>query len=112
MQVRLGLTVKCFENRHKPYAIPLTASLQDNQIIWFCNDGGLPIIWTKIIIGSVVYSVHSVYASDFDNDEDMAIVGAAYAGSPGIAWWRNDGGEPVVWTKFTVAQNFINAHEV
>nr|NQU89571.1 T9SS type A sorting domain-containing protein [Bacteroidota bacterium] len=90
----------------------LAASLEDNQIIWFRNDGGIPIIWTKIIIGSGVYSAHSVYASDFDNDGDFDVVGAAYSGAPGIAWWRNDGGDPVVWTKFPVAQTFFNAHEV
>lgn len=45
----------------------LGASLQDNQIIWWRNDGGNPITWTKIIIGSNVEEAHSVYAADFDN---------------------------------------------
>lgn len=90
----------------------LTASLEDNQIIWFRNDGGTPIEWTKIIIGSNVIGAHSVYAADFDNDTDLDIIGAAYAGQPGIAWWRNDGGNPIVWTKLPVANTFINAHEI
>jgi len=90
----------------------IAACLEDNQILWFRNDGGNPISWTKIIIGSNVYNAHSVYAADLDNDEDLDVVGAAYYGTPGIAWWRNDGGNPVVWTKFTIAPNFINAHEV
>jgi len=80
----------------------LAASLEDNQIIWFRNDGGNPVSWTKIIIGSNVGSAHSVYAADFDLDGDLDIVGAAYYGNPGIAWWRNDGENPVLWTKFTV----------
>ncbi|MCW9095329.1 MAG: T9SS type A sorting domain-containing protein [Ignavibacteriaceae bacterium] len=90
----------------------LGASLQDNQIIWWRNDGGEPIIWTKIIIGSNVGEAHSVYAADFNGDNLKDVVGAAYVGTPGIAWWRNNGGNPVTWTKFTVANNFINAHEV
>lgn len=90
----------------------LAASSEDDQIIWFRNDGDSPIIWTKIIIGANVGSAHSVYAADFDNDGDEDVVGAAYWGTPGIAWWRNDGGNPVVWTKFPVATGFINAHEV
>ena len=90
----------------------LVASSEDDQIIWFRNDGGTPVNWNKIIIGANVGSAHSVYAADIDNDDDLDVVGAAYWGTPGITWWRNDGGEPVVWTKFTVAQNFINAHEI
>jgi hypothetical protein len=90
----------------------LGASLEDDQIIWWRNDGGNPIVWTKIIIGSNVGEAHSVYAADFDNDNDLDVVGAAYVGTPGIAYWRNDGGDPITWTKFTVANNFLNAHEV
>ena len=90
----------------------LGASLQDDQIIWFRNDGGDPIVWTKLIIGNNVISAHSVYAADFNGDSLLDVVGAAYIGSPGVAWWRNDGGDPILWTKFTVANDFINAHEV
>lgn len=91
----------------------LAASNTDNQILWFRNDGGGDsIAWEKITIASNVYSAHSVYTADFDRDGDLDIVGAAYWGKPGIIWLRNDGGDPVVWTRFTVANNFINAHEV
>jgi len=90
----------------------LGASLEDDQIIWWRNDGGNPITWTKIIIGNNVGEAHSVYAADFNGDSLKDVVGAAYVGSPGVAWWRNNGGNPVSWTKFTVANNFINAHEV
>ena len=89
----------------------LAASLEDYQIIWYRNEGGNPITWTKFIIGSNVGQAHSVYAADFDNDGDLDVVGAAYSGSPGVAYWRNDGGNPIVWTKFSVA-SFNNAHEV
>jgi Secretion system C-terminal sorting domain/FG-GAP-like repeat len=90
----------------------LAACLEDHQIIWFRNDGGNPLKWEKIIIASNVYSAHSVAAADFDKDGDLDVVGAAYSGAPGIAWFRNDGGDPVVWTKLPVAVNFVNAHEV
>ncbi|MFC2086130.1 FG-GAP-like repeat-containing protein [Bacteroidota bacterium] len=90
----------------------LVASLEDDEIIWFENRGETPIIWAKHIIGENVYNAHSVYASDIDNDGDLDIVGAAYEGFPGIAWWQNDGGDPIVWTKYTIAQDFINAHEI
>jgi len=90
----------------------LAASLQDNNIVWWRNDGGSPIAWTKYIIGENVGGAHSVYTADFDNDGDQDVVGAAYYGTPGIAWWRNDGGNPITWTKFPVGEDFINAHLV
>lgn len=90
----------------------LAASLEDNQIIWWRNEGGDPIVWTKFIIGNNVISAHSVVAADFNGDSLNDVVGAAYIGNPGIAWWRNDGGNPISWTKFTVVNNFVNAHEV
>ena len=90
----------------------LAASLEDNQIIWCRNDGGTPIHWEKIVIASNVAGAHSVYAADLDNDGDLDVIGAAYQGQPGIAWWRNDSGDPVIWTKFPVANTFINAHEI
>jgi len=90
----------------------VAASLEDNQIIWWRNDGGNPIVWTKYIVGNNVISAHSVYAADFNGDSLKDVVGAAYVGTPGVAWWRNNGGNPISWTKFTVANNFINAHEV
>ena len=90
----------------------LAASLEDNQILWWRNEGGDPIVWTKFVIGNNVVSAHSVYAADFNGDSLKDVVGAAYVGTPGVAWWRNDGGNPISWTKFTVANNFINAHEV
>jgi hypothetical protein len=90
----------------------LGASLEDNQIIWWRNDGGDPIIWTKLVIGNNVGEAHSVYAADFNGDSLKDVVGAAYVGTPGVAWWRNDSGIPISWTKFTVANNFTNAHEI
>jgi hypothetical protein len=90
----------------------LAASLEDNEIVWWRNDGGDPIEWTKFTIGANVYSAHSVIAKDIDGDETLDVVGAAYYGSPGIAWWRNNGGNPLNWTKYTVAADFSNAHEI
>jgi len=90
----------------------LAASLQDNQIVLFENIGGNPIEWNKNIIGANVVGAHSVQAADFDSDDDLDVVGAAYQGTPGVAMWRNDGGNPISWTKQTVGLTFRNAHEV
>ena len=43
-----------------------------------------------------------------DDDKDLDILGAAYMINQ-IAWWRNDGGDPVEWTKIPVTSNFSAA---
>ena len=71
----------------------LGAVLEDNQIVWWRNEGGYPIVWTKFYIGSYFWSAFSVYAADIDNDGDQDVIGAAGDGDE-IAWWSNNGGNP------------------
>ncbi len=89
----------------------LGAVLEDNDIVWWRNDGGNPIVWTKFIIDSNFNQAISVYGEDIDGDGDTDIVGAA-AGANQIAWWRNEGGDPIQWTKFTIRSGYAFAHEV
>lgn len=90
----------------------LAAGLQDNRILWFENNGGTPIEWVKHTIDGNVGSAHSVYAADFDSDNDLDVIGAAYEGTPGIAIWSSSGGDPLAWAKSSVAPTFTNAHEI
>ena len=90
----------------------LGAGLQDNQIILYRNNGGDPIGWSKIVIGQGVLGAHSVQGADIDGDSLNDVIGAAYSGTPGIPWWRNEEGDPADWPKLAVAPNFINAHEI
>jgi len=43
-----------------------------------------------------------------DNDGDTDVLGAGYLGHQ-IAWWRNEGGDPVNWTKQLIATGVTNA---
>jgi hypothetical protein len=87
------------------------ASAQGHIIAWWKNDGGDPIIWTKQNIGTGFIGARSISAGDIDGDNVNDVVGAALL-SQEIAWWRNDGGNPIEWTKFTVTNNFNGAHKV
>ena len=84
----------------------LGASLEDHQIIWWRNDGGDPIVWTRQVIGSGIVNACIAYAVDMDGDTDKDVV-ATGQGINQVAWWRNDGGEPIQWTKFIITNNFI-----
>lgn len=53
---------------------------------------------------------------DLDGDGDLDIIVGSeitpYSSSKGIAWWRNDGGNPISWTKFVVDSTFIHVMSV
>jgi PKD repeat protein len=87
------------------------ASAQGHVVAWWRNNGGNPINWTKQNIGTGFTGARSIAAGDIDGDNDNDVVGAALL-SDEIAWWRNDGGNPIDWTKFSVTNNFNGAHKV
>jgi hypothetical protein len=87
------------------------AVLEDNQMVWWRNEGGSPIEWTKFIIASNFFEPYSAYAADIDHDGDQDVLGAA-GSTDQIAWWRNDGGNPIQWTKYAIRNNYDFAHEV
>ena len=84
------------------------AAMYAHDVIWWHNDGGIPTIWTKYFVDSNFIGAHRVEAVDLDLDGDNDIVGAAVFGHE-IAWWKNNGGDPITWTKQTLETNFINA---
>ena len=84
------------------------AAINDDEIIWWRNSGGEPIVWEENIIVDDFDGAHRVEVCDIDFDGDMDIVGAAYFEKE-ISWWRNDGGDPVSWTKQVVASKFNGA---
>ncbi|UCF50675.1 MAG: VCBS repeat-containing protein [Thermoplasmatales archaeon] len=89
----------------------IAASVMLDEISWWRNDGGKPIMWTKFIIGNNFDGAAYCYSIDLDKDGDNDVLGAAWYGNE-IAWWRNDGGSPIVWTKEVISNSYYNAHEV
>ena len=82
-----------------------------NSILWWHNDGGNPITWTEQIINRTFTGAKSVRVGDIDGDGDNDVVGAAIWSNQ-IAWWRNDGGDPITWTKQVIDNSFSGAHRV
>jgi hypothetical protein len=82
-----------------------------NKISWWHNGGGSPIAWTEHTLDSSFVGTQSVCAADIDHDGDIDVFGAA-GGSNEIAMWRNDGGDPLVWTKQVISNTFSFAHWV
>jgi hypothetical protein len=89
----------------------LGASMEEHTIDWWRNDGGSPIQWTRIIIGTQFIQAGSVFAADLNGDSLTDVLGAARIGDQ-IAWWHNNGGNPVTWTKYIIRNGYDLAHEV
>lgn len=89
----------------------LGAVLEDNQMVWWRNEGGNPITWTKFAIAYNFFQAFSVYAADLDDDGDQDVIGASGAGDQ-IAWWSNNGGNPIQWTFRLIRAGYDFAHEV
>jgi hypothetical protein len=62
-------------------------------------------------VDTAFYRAKSVRVADFDGDGDNDLAGAALDGDE-VAWWRNDGGVPLQWTKVSIDAELEGAHRV
>ncbi len=67
----------------------ISASLDDNKIAWYANDGD-GVFGAQQIISNIAGGAEDVYACDIDNDGDMDVLSASYYDDK-IAWYPNDG---------------------
>ncbi len=77
------------------------AALSDHEVIWYRNDGGTPIQYTKITINSSFTYSHKVQIIDMNNDGYLDILGTAYQN--GIKWWESNGEDSISWTIHSVS---------
>jgi len=87
----------------------LGASTDNNQIAWWSNNGGDPIIWTEQVISYNFVGAKSVRVGDIDDDGLLDVIGAAIFDDE-IIWWRNSGGDPIVWEEHVIVDDFDGAH--
>jgi len=89
----------------------ISCNIDGWEVAWWKNMGGSPIVWEKYIIDSSFQGGSYVFVSDIDDDGKNDVLGSAWYGNE-IAWWKNEGEDPVEWTKYTIDGSFHNAHEV
>jgi len=82
-----------------------------NKITWWKNETGSGTSWIEQTIDNNYNYTQSVCAGDFNLDGHTDIVAAALNANQ-IAWYKNDGGNPIQWTKNIIANNFSLAHSV
>jgi hypothetical protein len=89
----------------------LSASLFDDTIAWYENDGGADPSWTASDIATSADGAYSVFAADMDNDGDMDILSASQSDDT-IAWYESDGNANPSWSASDIATNAEGAKSV
>jgi|GEM_PF-1191274 len=104
-------SVACFDMNDDGYNDLIGAALNANQVsIWY-SDGANPVQWNKQIVDNTCGGAHWVHLADLDRDDDQDIIAAGCI--PGlIAWYQNDGGIPIQWTRQLISNNFSGALSV
>ena len=62
-----------------------SASVDDDTIAWYENDGASPPSWTKHTVTTSADGANSVFAIDVDNDGDIDLLSASHADDT-VAW--------------------------
>jgi hypothetical protein len=69
---------------------------------WWRNDGGQPPRFSRMPIDASFDGGSSVDLADLDGDGAVDILAAASRRDE-VAWWRNEGGDPLRWSKQVIA---------
>jgi hypothetical protein len=85
----------------------LTASILDDTMAWYANDGSG--YFTPYIITIAADGAESVFAADVDGDGDMDVLSASCKDDT-IAWYENDGSEN--FTPHTITKDAVWARSV
>ncbi len=86
-------------------------NLGQGDVVWWRNDGAQPLGWTRLAIDASFSGAHSARAGDIDGDGRADILGTGTTANQ-VAWWRNEGGQPLTWTKRVIASGFFGGRSV
>ncbi|SVC12617.1 uncharacterized protein METZ01_LOCUS265471, partial [marine metagenome] len=89
----------------------VSASLNDDTIAWYENDGAANPTWAAADIATSADGAHGVHVADMDGDGDLDIVSASYADDT-IAWYENDGAADPSWSAADIATSYEGATDV
>ncbi len=87
----------------------LGAAADPGMVAVWISDGAMPIAWTRQTIDDAFAGARSLVPADLDADGDVDLLGTALVDDD-ISWWRNDGGEPIVWVREDLSGTFSGAH--
>ena len=89
----------------------LSASVFDDTIAWYENNGAADPVFTQVIVSTTANGAASVSVGDVDGDGDLDIL-LASANDDTIAWYENNGAADPVFTEIIVSTTADNARNV
>ncbi len=89
----------------------LSASVNDDTIAWYENNGKSPPTFILHVISNTADGAHSVFATDLDGDGDTDVLSASRFDNK-IAWYESDGGSPPSFTEHVISTTAIDARSV
>ena len=89
----------------------VSASMLDNTIAWYENNGDANPTWAAADIATDAAGASGVYAADMDGDGDMDIVSADFSDNT-IAWYENNGDANPTWTAADISTSAAGARDV
>ena len=79
----------------------ISASANDDRIVWYENDGAQPPTFTTHTISTIADGASSVFAADMDRDGDVDVLSGSMNDDT-IAWYENNGASTPAFTTHTV----------
>ena len=89
----------------------LSASVEDDAIAWYENDGASDPSWSAEDIDTNAEGARDIFVADMDNDGDMDIVSASTTDNT-IAWYENDGASDPSWSAEDIVTDAANVFSV
>nr|WP_257469951.1 FG-GAP-like repeat-containing protein [Prochlorococcus marinus] len=86
----------------------VSASMIDNTIAWYENNGAVDPTWTAANIATNAEGAMDVYIGDLDHDGDLDIVSASQSDNT-IAWYENNGAANPSWSSSNITTNVTYA---
>ncbi len=94
-----------------------TTSAEASGISWLAIPGQMVLsssfleVPVKQIIDDNFLDACSAVAGDIDDDGRTDVVASAWEGNE-VAWWRNEGGDPILWVRHSIDNDFSGASSV